>query len=42
MLKKNTDDSFQEKTNSGGWGFIVRNETGEAVAAGHGAYAGNC
>jgi ribonuclease HI len=38
-LKFNLDASFREGTQKGGWGFIVRNDQGEGVAAGAGSIA---
>ena len=36
FLKENVDASFKEDSKSGGWGFVVRSENGDAVAAGAG------
>nr|XP_045088296.1 uncharacterized protein LOC123496932 [Aegilops tauschii subsp. strangulata] len=36
IMKLNTDGAFQEETHSGGWGFILRNDTGALIAAGAG------
>ena len=36
FLKINVDGAFREQSFSGGWGFIVRNDRGVAVAAGQG------
>ena len=36
FVKINTDGAFREGTNTGGWGFIVRNDHGIPVAAGCG------
>jgi ribonuclease HI len=33
-LKIKFDVSFYEATKSGGWGFVIRNNSGEVVAAG--------
>jgi ribonuclease HI len=33
-LKIKFDGSFCEATKSGGWGFVIRNDSGEVVAAG--------
>ncbi|OEL30035.1 hypothetical protein BAE44_0008947 [Dichanthelium oligosanthes] len=35
-LKINVDGAFRENMKSGGWGFVVRDQQGEAVAAGAG------
>ena len=35
-LKINSDGAFREITNSGGWGFVIRNEIGKALIAGAG------
>jgi hypothetical protein len=39
-VKINTDGAFRESSMSGGWGFVVRNDHGEAVAAGYGHLQG--
>ena len=36
ILKINTDGSFIEDTQSGGWGFTIRNDQGTLLAAGAG------
>lgn len=36
FLKINCDGAFRENTCSGGWGFVIRNDEGEALAAGAG------
>uniref|UniRef100_M8BSG8 Uncharacterized protein n=1 Tax=Aegilops tauschii TaxID=37682 RepID=M8BSG8_AEGTA len=36
FLKINTDAAFHRDTNSGGWGFVIRDEQGRAMAAGAG------
>ena len=36
ILKINTDGSFIEDTQSGGWGFTIRNDQGTLLAAGVG------
>jgi hypothetical protein len=37
VLKVNSDGAFDRKTNSGGWGFIIRDEHGDMIHAGAGA-----
>jgi hypothetical protein len=39
-VKINTDGAFQEASHTGGWGFIMRNDRGVPVAAGHGHIQG--
>ncbi|XP_037430078.1 uncharacterized protein LOC119295716 [Triticum dicoccoides] len=35
-LKINTDGAFLKETNTGGWGFVIRDDCGEVMAAGAG------
>jgi hypothetical protein len=34
FYKINCDETFLADSNSGGWGFVIRDHTGQAVAAG--------
>ena len=37
FMKISTDGSFHEVTSTGGWGFVIRNDLGDLIAAGSGS-----
>jgi ribonuclease HI len=36
MLKLNVDGAFRESGKNGGWGYVIRDESGDAIQSGSG------